>query len=259
MEQKRDGKMVDLRNKLAVVSGGARDIGRAICLQLAKCGASVAFSYRESAGKAEDTLASLRQLGVKGLAVASDATKSSEVEAFFSKVQDSLQQPIDILVNNAGGLVARKKMDEMDEAFWDRVIDLNLKSAFLMTKAALPRLRDGGAVVNVSSQAARDGGGPGAIAYATAKGGMVTFTRGLAKELGPRKIRVNAVCPGMTNTSFHDLFTKPEVRQRVAGMTPLGREGDAAEIGALVAYLSSPDASFINGACIDINGGILFS
>ncbi len=260
MERRMEGhRTVDLRNKLAVVSGGARDIGRAVCLRLAESGASVAFSYRESARQAEETVVSLRLLGVNALALASDATKAGEVEAFFSKVQNALQGPIDILVNNAGGLGARKKMDEMDESFWDMVIDLNLKSTFLMTKAALPRMSDGGAIVNVSSQAARDGGGPGALAYATAKGGLLTFTRGLAKELGPRKIRVNAVCPGMTNTSFHDRFTKPEIRQRVAGMTPLGREGEAAEVASLVAYLASSDASFVNGACIDINGGIVFS
>jgi 3-oxoacyl-[acyl-carrier protein] reductase len=259
MEQKEGRNMVDLRNRLAVVSGGARDIGRAVCLQLAKCGASVAFSYRESARQAEDTVVTLRQMGATALAVSSDATKWADVDAFFDRVQNSLQRPIDILVNNVGGLCARKKIDEIDESFWDLVIDLNLKSTFMMTKAALPRMSDGGAIVNVSSQAGRDGGGPGALAYATAKGGVMTFTRGLAKELGPRRIRVNAICPGMTNTTFHDTFTKPEVRQRVAAMTPLGREGEAAEVGALVAYLASSDASFINGACIDINGGILFS
>ena len=250
--------MVDLNNKLAVVSGGARDIGRAICLQLARCGASVAFSYRASEKQAEDTLAALRDAGVNALAVASDATRWPEVQAFFAQVQDVFRRPVDILVNNAGGLIARKKIDEMDEAFWDHVIELNLKSAFLMTKAALPRMSDGGAIVNISSQAGRDGGGPGAIAYASAKGGLMTFTRGLAKELGPRRIRVNALCAGMINTSFHDK-TPPEMRQRVAAMTPLGREGAAHEVAALVTYLASDAASYVNGACIDINGGLVFS
>jgi len=250
--------MVDLNNKLAVVSGGARDIGRAICIHLARCGASVAFSYRASEKQAEDTVAALRDAGVNALAVASDATRWAEVQAFFAKVQDVFRRPVDILVNNAGGLIARKRINEMDEAFWDQVIELNLKSAFLMTKAALPRMSDGGAIVNISSQAGRDGGGPGAIAYASAKGGLMTFTRGLAKELGPRKIRVNALCAGMINTSFHDK-TPPEIRQRVAAMTPLGREGAAPEVAALVTYLASDAASYVNGACIDINGGLVFS
>lgn len=251
--------MVDLKNKLAVVSGGARDIGRAICLQLAQSGASVAFCYHSSAQQADETTECLQKYGVKALAVAADVTRQQEVEAFFSQVQQTMQQPIDILVNNAGGMVARKKILEMDEEFWDLVIDLNLKSTFLMTKAALPLMRDGGSIVNVSSQAGRDGGGPGSLAYATSKGAIITFTRGLAKELGPRKIRVNAVCPGMTRTTFHDTFTTPEVRQRVASMTPLGREGEASEVGALVTYLASPDASYVNGSCIDINGGFYFS
>lgn len=251
--------MVDLRNKLAVVSGGARDIGRGICLELAKCGASVAFCYHQSAEPANETAEALRRLKVRALAVSADVTKLADVEAFIAKTHEAMKQPIDILVNNAGGMVARKKMDEMDEKFWDQVMDLNLKSAFLVAKAALPHMSDGGAIINVSSQAGRDGGGPGAIAYATSKGGMMTFSRGLAKELGPRKIRVNAICPGMTRTTFHDTFTKPEVRQRVASMTPLGREGEVCEVGALVAYLASSDAGYVNGACIDINGGFYFS
>jgi|SRR5579859_2447280 len=251
--------MVDLKDKLAVVSGGARDIGRAISLQLGKCGASVAFCYRESAQQANETAEALRQMGVKAFAAAADVTKRAEVEKFIAQVQQNLQRPVDILVNNTGGMCARKKMEEMDEEFWDLVMDLNLKSAFLLTKAALPFMPDGGAIINISSQAGRDGGGPGAIAYATSKGAIMTFSRGLAKELGPRKIRVNAVCPGMTSTTFHDTFTRPEVRQRVASMTPLGREGEACEVGALVAYLASSDAGYINGACVDINGGFYFS
>jgi 3-oxoacyl-[acyl-carrier protein] reductase len=171
----------------------------------------------------------------------------------------SFGAPIHVLVNNAGGLIARKKMEEMDAAFWDEVMAVNLRSTFLVTKAVLPHMVEGSAIVNFSSQAGRDGGGMGAIAYSTAKGGILTFTRGLAKELGPRRIRVNAVAPGMINTTFHNTFTKPEVRQRVASMTPLGREGEAAEIAALVLFLASDEASFINGAAIDINGGAWFS
>jgi 3-oxoacyl-[acyl-carrier protein] reductase len=155
--------------------------------------------------------------------------------------------------------VARKKMEEMDDTFWDHVFQLNVRSIFASTQAALPLMSDGGAIVNVSSQAGRDGGGPGGIAYGGSKGALMSMTRGLAKELGPRRIRVNAVCPGMIATKFHDDFTKPEVRQRVAGMTPLGREGKAEEVATLVAFLASADAGFVNGANVDINGGILFS
>ena len=166
---------------------------------------------------------------------------------------------INILVNVAGGLLARKPLAELDEAFWDAVIAVNLKSAYLVTKEVVPYMTSGGAIVNFSSQAARDGGGFGALAYATSKGGVLTMTRGLAKELGPKGIRVNCVSPGMINTTFHNTFTKPEVRANVAAATPLRREGEATEVGDLVVYLVSDAASFINGESIEINGGSYFA
>ena len=119
-------------------------------------------------------------------------------------------------------------------------------------------MTEGGAIINFASQAARDGGGFGAVAYSTAKGGVLTLTRGLAKELGPKGIRVNCVSPGMINTTFHNTFTKAEVRTNVAASTPLRREGKAEEVGDLVLYLASDGSSFINGASIEINGGTYF-
>jgi 3-oxoacyl-[acyl-carrier protein] reductase len=181
------------------------------------------------------------------------------VRAFATWSAEQAGKKITVLVNVVGGLVARKRMEEMDDAFWDHVMTLNTKSIFAITQAALPLMTDGGAIVNVSSQAGRDGGGPGGIAYGASKGALMSMTRGLAKELGSRRIRVNAVCPGMIATKFHDELTKPEVRQRVAGMTPLGREGQAEEVASLVVYLASDAASFVNGTNVDINGGILFS
>jgi len=250
--------MTDLTGKFAIVSGGGRDIGKAVAIELARRGADVAFTYFD-ASDGEDTAAAIRALGRRAFARSVDGLDSAAVNDFTAWARQSAGQPVDILVNVIGGMVARKKMDEMDEDFWDRVIALNLKTTFLMTKAALPVFADEGAIVNFASQAGRDGGGPGALAYASSKGAVMTFTRGLAKELAPRRIRVNAVCPGMIATTFHDTFTKPEVRQHVAAMTPLGREGCSEEVAHLVAYLSSRDASFVNGASIDINGGILFS
>ena len=249
---------MDLRGKVALVSGGARDIGRCTSIRLAQCGAKVAFSYRNPTF-AEETARSIKHNGGEALAVPCDVMKASDIEALVARVREGFGERIDILVNVAGGLVARKSVSEMDESFWDTVIDLNLKSTFLLTKAVLPYMPDGGSIINFSSQAGRDGGGPGALAYATAKGGLMTFTRGLAKELGLRKIRVNAVCPGMINTTFHNTFTKPEVRTKVASATPLGREGDACEVANLVVYLASSESSFINGTNIDINGGVYFS
>jgi 3-oxoacyl-[acyl-carrier protein] reductase len=250
---------IDLADKVAIVTGGARDIGKQIAIQLAQAGARVSVNYSQSEAEAKATVAEIERGGGKAIAIQANLSQQPGAEKLVQKTLDAFGDKIHILVNNAGGLVARKKMEEMDEAFWDEVMAINLKTMFLASKAALPHMADGGAIVNFSSQAGRDGGGMGAIAYSTAKGGVLTFTRGLAKELGPRRIRVNAVAPGMINTTFHNTFTKPEVRQKVAGMTPLGREGEAAEVAALVVFLASGLSPFVNGAAIDINGGTYFS
>jgi len=247
----------DFDNQLVIVFGGGRDIGAAIAIELAARGAEVAFSYNSS--QPQRVIEAIEAHGKKAFSQKVDALDTNAVRAFIGAAAESAAKPIGVLVNVVGGLVARKKMEEMDDTFWDYVFNLNVRSIFASTQAALPKMADGGAIVNVSSQAGRDGGGPGGIAYGGSKGALMSMTRGLAKELGPRRIRVNAVCPGMIATKFHDDFTKPEVRQRVASMTPLGREGKAEEVAGLVAYLASADAGFVNGACVDINGGTLFS
>jgi 3-oxoacyl-[acyl-carrier protein] reductase len=249
--------MTDFENKLAVVFGGGRDIGGAVAIEFARRGAQVAFSYQST--DPASVIGAIAAVGQKPYAQRVDAMDTTAVRAFALSSAEQARKKISFLVNVVGGLIARKRMEEMDDAFWDQVMTLNTKSIFAMTQASLPLMTDGGAIINVSSQAGRDGGGPGGIAYGASKGALMSMTRGLAKELGPRKIRVNAVCPGMIATKFHDDFTKPEVRQRVAGMTPLGREGRAEEVANLVVYLASDSASFVNGANVDINGGILFS
>lgn len=250
--------MIEFENKVAIVTGGARDIGRAVAVRLAAQGARVAVNYLHSSFDAEAAVNEIRKARGKAIAVRADVAKEPEVRLLVDETLKAFGNKIDILVNVAGGLVGRKKMEEMDEAFWDSVMAVNLKSVFLVTKATLPHMNDGGAIITFASQAARDGGGLGAIAYASAKGGVLTFTRGLAKELGPRKIRVNCVSPGMINTTFHNTFTKTEVRQKVAASTPLNREGEAREVADLVAFLASDRASFVNGASIEINGGSYF-
>lgn len=246
-----------LDNQLAIVFGGGRDIGAAIAIELASRGADVALSYHNS--EPSRVIAAIEAKGKICRAYPVDALDTAAVRSFITSAANDFARPVGVLVNVVGGLVARKKMEEMDDDFWDYVLALNVRSVFAATQAALPVMSDEGAIVNVASQAGRDGGGPGGIAYGASKGALMSMTRGLAKELGPRRIRVNAVCPGMIATKFHDDFTKPEVRQRVAGMTPLGREGKAEEVATLVAFLASEDAAFVNGTNVDINGGILFS
>lgn len=248
--------MSDLKNKVAIVTGGARDIGRATSIKLAKLGASVCINYYDNPEDADETKKMIEEFGGKCTLVQGDMTKKEDIDNLVAKCREAFGEEIHILVNVAGGLVARKTMSEMDGDFWDFLMSLNLKTVFQVTQAVLPFMPEGSSIVNFSSQAARDGGGPGAIAYATAKGGVLTFTKGLAKEVGPKGIRANAVSPGMIATTFHDTFTKDEVRAHVANITPLKREGKATEIADLVAYLASDESSFITGASIEINGGL---
>ena len=250
---------VDMKGKVALVTGGARDIGRSVCLALAASGASVAVNYNASEERANDLVKEIERAGGIAIAVRGDVTQSADVAKIVSSVTGAFGGKIDILVNNAGGLLARKKLDEMDEAFWDAVITLNLKSVFLVTKAVLPVMPDGGAIVNLASLAARDGGGGGAIAYSSAKGAVLTFTRGLSKELAPRKIRVNCVSPGLIDTTFHDTFTSPEIRKVVAGRTSIGREGKPEDVANAVLFLASNDSAYITGESIEVNGGIYFA
>jgi 3-oxoacyl-[acyl-carrier protein] reductase len=251
--------MYSLKGKVAIVSGGARDIGRQVSLKLAEAGASVCVNYFNNKEMADETLAMIKKAGGNAIAVQADMSKPAEVKVLVEACTAAFGNTIHILVNVAGGLMGRKVLADIDESFWDAVMAVNLKSAFLASREVVPYMKEGGAIVNFSSQAARDGGGFGAIAYATAKGGILTMTRGLAKELGPKGIRVNCVSPGMINTTFHNTFTKPEVRTNVAAATPLRREGDAAEVADLVLYLVSDRASFINGESVEINGGTYFA
>lgn len=248
-----------LENRVIIVTGGARDIGKAISLKLAAEGAKVAINYYGSEQGAKDTLTEIEAAGGQALILQGDMTKPEEVTALIEKTQEAFGEEIHGLVNVAGGLVARKTVEEMDLDFFNKVIQLNLNSTFLTTKAVTPYMKEGAAIVNLASQAGRDGGGPGSSAYATSKGAVITFTRSMAKELGPKGIRVNSLCPGMISTLFHDTFTKDEVRSNVANMTPLRREGGPTEVADAVSYLCSDESSFIHGTNIDINGGLIFS
>ena len=250
---------MSIDNKVAVVAGGSRDIGRAVSETLAGLGAKVAFTWCNSSGDGKATAAAIEAAGRRAISVRCDMTRASDVENLVRETREAFGDSIDILVNVTGGLVARKPLSEMDEAFFEHIMKLNVTSAFLTSKFVVPHMREGSSIVNLASQAGRDGGGPGAMAYATSKGAMMTMTRALAKELGPSNIRVNCVCPGLIATTFHDTFTKDAVRANVAAATPLRREGRAREVADLVAYLASPQASFITGASVDINGGLYFS
>jgi 3-oxoacyl-[acyl-carrier protein] reductase len=189
-----------------------------------------------------------------------DATDSADVDRVVEKASAALGGHIDILINNAGGLVARKEVTEMDDSHWYRVIHLNLSSVFFCTRAALRYMPDGGRIVSISSVAARNGGGPGAVAYASAKAGIHGFTRGLAKEVGHRGITVNAVAPGLIlDTPFHATFTSEANQKAAISATPLRRAGYPADCAGAVLYLVSDLGGFATGAVVDLNGGTYFS
>ena len=216
---------MSFQDKVAIVTGGGRDIGRAISLKLAAAGARVCFNYANDEASAQQTLELIQAAGGQAILHRADVTDPAAVAGLVAATQAAFGPRIDVLVNVAGGMVERRPLADIDPAFFHKVIDLNLTSTYLTTHAVVPHMGEGAAIVNFASQAGRDGGGPGAAIYATAKAGVMTFTRAMAKELGPKGIRVNALCCGMIATRFPDEFSKQEVRTAVAAGTPLRRQG----------------------------------
>ena len=245
-----------LQGKTAIVTGAGRDIGRACAIRLAAEGANVAINYFASSAGADKTVAEIEKQGGKAFAMQGDLNKPADVDALVARTVETFGG-VDILVNNAGGLIARKTIAEMSLEHWNAVIDLNLTSVFLMVKACLPHMKTG-AIVNIASQAGRDGGGLGAVAYATSKGAVMTMTRGLAKELGP-DIRVNGICPGMIDTDFHNIHTPDVGRRGLEAAAPLKRQGLPDDVANLVLFLACKDSAYLTGTNVDINGGMLFS
>ncbi|MEL6717895.1 MAG: glucose 1-dehydrogenase [Bacteroidota bacterium] len=251
--------MKKFTGKVAIVTGGARDIGKSISIQLAKEGAKVVVNYYNSEAKALETIYEIKSFGGEAIAVKADVSNIADIKQLKAKTVEAFGAEVHILVNNAGGLFARKTLQELDESFYDLVMNVNFKSTVFVMQAFEPLMGKGSSIINLSSLAARDGGGGGSSLYASSKGATTTFTRAMAKELGPKGIRVNAVCPGLIGTKFHDDFTKDEIRVAVAEKTPVRREGRADEVADLVVYLASEQSSFITGANFDINGGLAFS
>ncbi len=245
-----------LAGKSAIVTGAGRDIGAAVALKLASEGANVAINYFASSAGAEDVVAKIKANDGTAFALQGDLTQKSDVDALVARSLGEFGS-IEVLVNNAGGLVARKTVAESSLEHWQYVMDLNLTSNFMMTNACLAHMKSG-AIVNLASQAARDGGGPGSVPYATSKGAIMTLTRGLAKELGP-DIRVNGLCPGMIDTDFHNIHTPDAGRRGFEAAAPMKRQGTIEDVANLVLFLACDDSAFITGANVDLNGGMLFS
>jgi 3-oxoacyl-[acyl-carrier protein] reductase len=243
----------DLANTTALVTGGGVGIGRQIALRLARAGARVAVTYRSHEPDPElvDVLG-----GPEAVLMALDATSEAEVGKLATDLADRFRT-LDVLVNNAGGLVQRATLTELDLELWRTVLAVNLDSTYLVTRALLPLITRGrGRVINIGSLAGHNGGGPGAVAYATSKAAVAGFTRALAKEVAADGITVNALAPGFIEaTPFHDTFTSDEARASTLAAIPVGRAGIPDDVAAAVHWLASADSGFVTGSVVDINGG----
>ena len=248
--------MGELAGRVALVTGGASGIGRASSIALAREGADVALTYFSSADEARAVEAEIGKLGRRALALKADMTDEATVERVVAETEEKLG-PLDILFANAGGILKRIRSVEASLELWNQVFAVNVTSTFLVCRAALKRMetRKRGAIITMSSLAAFSGGGPGATAYAASEGAIATYTRGLAKEVGPLGIRVNGVAPGLIATRFHDLFNTPEGRAGAVATTPLRREGTPEDVAEAVLYLASDRSSYLAGELIQINGG----
>jgi len=247
--------MQGLRGKVAVVTGAGQGLGEAIARRLAAEGAAVAVVDVEG-GLADGVAREIQAAGSRAVAVRTDVTDRASVRAMVDEVGRRLGEP-DILVNNAGGFPKLRTLLEVEEEEWDAILALNLKSAYLCSRAVLPGMiaRRGGRIVSLSSPAARSLTNFSATHYAAAKAGILGFTRHLAYEVGQYGITVNAVAPGTTLTERVRRARTPEDQARIASLVPLGRLGLPEDSAAAVAFLASDDAAYITGITLDVNGG----
>jgi len=246
------------KGQVALITGASSGIGRATAEAMAREGARVGVNYCKNQAGAEQTAETIRKAGGEALVLHADVTRAAEVLAMVDAVRKEWGR-IDILVNNAGDLLARRSLADMTEEYWDQIMALNLKSVFLCVRAVWQEMaeRKAGCIINVTSIAGRNGGGPGAAAYAAAKGGLLTYTKGLAKELAPHGIRVNGIAPGIIATPYHERYSPPEVFDRFIASIPLGRAGTSEDVADVIVFLAAPAARYIIGETVEINGGLL--
>ena len=248
----------DLKDKVVLITGSSTGIGAAAAVAFGKLGARVAVHYNSSKGPAEEVLLAVKATGAEAVLLQGDVMDSAECRRLVDDTVKAFGR-IDILINNAGALVQRVPIEDITDALFDNVVYLNVRSAMMCTAAAVAAMRQqgqGGVVINVTSVAARHGGGAGASLYAGSKGFVSTMTRGLAKELVKDKIRVNAVAPGVITTPFHERFSTPQMLEGFKATIPMNRLGTAEECAGAFVYLASEQMSgYVTGQIIEVNGG----
>lgn len=248
----------DLQGKVALVTGASTGIGAAVARGFGAQGMKVAVHYNRSQAQANDAAAAVRDGGGQAIVVQADVRDSTAIRHAVQVTLDTFGR-IDVLVNNAGSLVQRAPIADLTDALFDEVLHVNARSMLAFCREAVPAMRRegaGGSIINVTSVAARHGGGPGAALYAGAKGFVSTATRGLAKELVPDRIRVNAVAPGVIATPFHDQFSTPQMLESFKTSIPMGRLGTADECVGAFLYLASETLSgYVTGQILEVNGG----
>jgi len=243
---------------VTLITGASTGIGAAAAVEFAALGSRVAVHYNSSESAAREVAAKIAQAGGRADLFQADLSNTQAARGLVAKVLETCGR-IDALVNNAGSLVARKLLLEIDDAFWQQVMDINVNSVLWVTQEAVKHMKErgSGAVINISSIAARNGGGPGAMAYAAAKAAVTAMTKNMARELIPQGIRVNAVNPGVILTPFHERFSSEERMNAMVSTIPQGRAGVPNEIAGVVAFLASDAATHIVGESIEVNGGML--
>jgi 3-oxoacyl-[acyl-carrier protein] reductase len=248
----------ELVGKSVLVTGASRGIGSATALAFAKFGARrVVVHYGSYKEGADATVAAIRECGTESEAVQANLGTDEGIQGFVEKL-NAIGPHFDILINNAGSLVKRAMLSEFTPELYDEVMNLNVKSVLFISQAVAPHMieQESGCIVNLSSIAARNGGGPGAMMYSAAKAAVACMTKGLAKELARKGIRVNAVSPGTVDNHFHQVFSNAQILENMVKQTPAGKLGTNEEVADTILFLCSDQARFIYGQTIEINGGM---
>lgn len=248
----------DLKNKVVLITGASTGIGAAAAKAFGANGARVAVHYNKSKAEAQKVASEVQKAGGKAFLAGGDVTDSAACVEIVDRTVAEFGR-IDVLVNNAGGLIQRAPIESITDELFDDVVHLNVRSVLMCTRAAALHMRkqgDGGSIINVTSVAARHGGGPGAALYAGSKGFVSTITHGLAKELAKDRIRVNAVGPGVITTPFHDRYSTPQMLESFKATIPMNRLGTPDECAGAFLYLASEQLSgYMTGQILEVNGG----